>query len=237
LVAFLPVCPAIAYTIDLDSSGATHLRTSANDQLAGGAVLRILNPATIPYSATSSSIDGGTSSASEYDFSNDGFSITFEHARVGTNDSYGQSFGRVLFSVDQNVHYAAAGSYAAIDPDGRSVTLNADLLDLTVGSYLFEASQWSESTPNESFTLGLAEGDFYNLNTGSLVGTLIAGHDYRFFYSARVRTIPSASPLGATGSGSVFLGFTAVPEPDTAVLAALGLVVLTVSRRRSRASI
>jgi hypothetical protein len=191
----------------------------------------------LPFKAAALVSDGGTSALAQYDFSNDAFSITFSHTRLGTQDSYGQLFGHIIFSVDQDVNYSATGFHTAIDPEGRSVTLVSHLIDYDTKSYLYDSLQWSKSTPNESLTLGLTEGDDYNVDLGSLSGTLPAGHEFKFYYAARVRTLPSASIQGATGSGNFTLRFTAVPEPSTALLLVLGLAMVAALRRRSPVSV
>ena len=50
-------------------------------------------------------------------------------------------------------------------------------------------------TLNESFTLGMVEGDTLNTDTGSLTGVLLAGHDYALFYHAHIesRGLPSSA--------------------------------------------
>ena len=67
--------------------------------------------------------------------------------------------------------------------------------------------------------------------TGSLTGTLLAGHYYVFSYRSDVSMLYEASPIpSATAAGFVALSF--IPEPSTALLVTLGLVGLAVKRRR-----
>jgi hypothetical protein len=181
-----------------------------------------------------------------YTLSNTGFDITLDHSRTSTQYSYGQSVGLIYFSVDQNIDYAASGSYSTVDSEGRMVHFVADLYDETVGSYVFESIQISAATPNESFTLGQTEGDYINTDIGSLTGTLIAGRNYRFYYVADIYAYPSASTSGATASGCISLSFgqgtgcspaRAVPEPTGSVLFCLGLATLMAPMRRSRARV
>lgn len=226
---FLLTPPASALTVTLNGAGTSYMYTAADDR-SGGDAYETLYPTALPYSDTSTSVDGGASSESEYDLSDAGFDITFDHSRVSTLDSYGYSAGLIYFSVDQDVDYVASGSYSVVDPDGRSVLLNTLLWDLTAASSLFVSQQESNATPNESFTLGGTGGDYYNNNTGSLTGTLIAGNDYRLYYAIDLYTSPSASTSGATATGSVSLSF--VPEPGTGLLVMTGVLGLALRRRR-----
>ncbi len=211
--------------------GPSHLSTHADDKSAEAVDEHVL-PTVLPYSYTSSSVDGGASAESEYDFSSAGFDITFGQARASTFESEGWSYGTIIFSIDEDATYTAAGSYTTVDPDGRRVFLQATLRDITTDSdWLFDSLQNSNSTPNESFTLGLEEGDNGDYFDGSLTGTLIAGHEYSFYYSAAIATSPSASTSDATASGNVSLSFTPIPEPSTALLLGTSLIVLAGMRR------
>jgi hypothetical protein len=60
---------------------------------------------------------------------------------------------------------------------------------------------------DESFTLGLSEGNFLNTDDGSLTGTLIAGHEYRLYYNVNVYAWSSADTALASGSGFLSLSF------------------------------
>jgi hypothetical protein len=110
-----------------------------------------------------------------------------------------------------DVDYVADGVLTAIDADGRQISQNVSLYDATLGRYLFESIQESESTPNETFTLGLEEGDTFNYFEGSLTGTLIGGHRYRFESEARIYGEPPAASTPAALTGYLKLSF--FPEP------------------------
>lgn len=183
----------------------------------------------LPDSYTDSVVSGGASSTSEYDYTNDGFLITFTQSREGNEGGSGQSNGQVHFSVDQNVDYEASGFYASVDLDGRELQLSLSLYDWDLGAFVFKSFQYSQTTVNESFTLGGSGGDYGNENFGSLLGTLLAGHNYQLNYGVSLRTI-SIDPTG-TATAAGYLSFALVPEPSTALLIGMGLVAMSAARR------
>jgi hypothetical protein len=205
LVVWLLSPAAAAHTISLNGNGTSFLRTVAgpgNNTFDS----EELNPNVLPYVQTSTSSDSPASSESDYNLSNDSFGITFDHVRGGKFSSVGfaQSYGFIYFSVDQDIIYSATGSYAAVDHRVGRIFLTASLFDSTLDSFMFESLQESNSTLNESFTLGLVEGDSLNTDTGSLTGTLIAGHDYAFFYQGHTQSLVSDQP-GLGGVTTVVL--------------------------------
>lgn len=229
LALSLPGYSASALTLTLNTGGASNLFTRANDG-SGATVSETVYPVAVPYSYTSTSVDGAASAESGYDLSINGFDITFDHVRLATSGSQGYSSGTITFSVDQDVDYVASGSYTAVDSEGRRIYFRAVLANVTLAYNEFNSLQVSESTPNESFTLGLTEGDAGNTLTGSLTGTLVAGYDYAFYYTAFIDTVPAATTSGATATGSLSLSF--VPEPGAGLLATTGLLGLAIARRR-----
>ena len=240
ILCWVPATFASALTVTLNGYSASNLTTYARDA-AGSDVWETLNPASTPYLNSSSVVDGASSASSRYLLSDSGFSITFDHARTATNDTRGQSYGYVYFQVGEDVDYNAAGTYTAVDSStafshGRTVILESQLYDLTTSSYVYLSHQDSRQTANESFTLGGAGGDFDNVLSGSLTGTLVAGHDYRFFYQAMIDAYPLSLTYSATATGFVSLSFVPVPEPSTGALVGIGVVALA-SRRKGAASL
>jgi hypothetical protein len=221
---------ALALTVTLNPVGTSYVRSQASD----GSTINndTLYPTTLPYPNSHSVTQGGSSSSTDYDLSDASFEITMEHERETANNAHGLSLAFIYFTVDQNVDYLLEGVYTAVDAAGRSIVQLASLYDNTDSSSSFYGRQESDHTPNESFTLGLAEGDNSNSVSCCLTGTLLAGHEYLFHYYNIVNAA-AGSPSAATADGYVRLTF--VPEPSTALLLAGGLAGLAAAgRRRSR---
>ncbi len=224
-----------ALTITLNTGDTSNLETASG--YWGITTLETLYPTALPYSDISTSVDGEASSESEYDLSELGFDVTFDHTRESSFDNLAKSVGAIYFSPDQDIDYIASGSYATVDPDGSWVQLAVsltdlnDLDDLDDNMTLFQSYQESDSTADESFTLGLSEGDTPSINTGSLSGTLLKDHDYVFSYIAFIHADPGTASV-ATATGSVSL--TLVPEPSTGLLSMMALITLMGLRTRRK---
>lgn len=226
---------ASAYTVSLTQPGYVDVEIA--DGLGGGHFENGPVPA-FPYQDTISITDGTGSLISGFDLSDSGFTMTFDYAR-GAGFA-GVTGGEFYFSVDENIRYTATGSLSAADPVGRVLELTVYLADVTypAGLFLLKNRQTSDATPNESFTLGQAGGDYRNTNEGSLTGTLLAGVEYGLiiefeaFYDHQYPLPEPPEYSDATFSGNVSLSFSAIPEPTTASLLALGLVGIAAVRRR-----
>jgi hypothetical protein len=223
---FLAVPTASALTVTLNVGGTSYLAATAQDGVS--ADTQYLYPAALPDLTNATATLSGASSTVYSDLSNAAFEISFDHVRTGSYQSAAHATAFIYFSVDEDVDYLLEGTYTAIDPDGRRVVQQAGLYDFTAGSGLFSNTQHSDATPNETFTLGLAEGDAANGLAGSLTGTLIAGHEYRLQVTNYMQAVPSASPSGASASGYTRLSF--VPEPATALLLLSGALAITARR-------
>jgi hypothetical protein len=127
--------------------------------------------------------------------------------RDGFLFAYGDSRGSIYFRVGAEAHYVLAGAYTATDYDGRTITLDVSLKDLTADTVLFENQQISRVTPHESFTLGMEGGDSGDSLEGSLTGTLLPGEDYILTYEYRIDTRIDPTALAATASGFLSLTF------------------------------
>lgn len=79
--------------------------------------------------------------------------------------------------------------------------------------------------------LGLTEGDYLNLLSGSATGTLLPGHEYSVSFGAWINTLELVTDPGATAAGSLSLIF--VPEPASLLLLASGVAALAWREGRS----
>lgn len=230
-LAFLAAGGASALEVSLNVSATSALRTEAWDPAGPASALDDVFPENLPYASTSTSPAAEAFAESDYVLSNSGFDITFDHIRPSANGGHAYSEGDIQFAVDEDVPFAAAGTYAASDPSAHRIRLEVSLFDLTLGEFVFISSQESVSTPNESFTLGGLGGDASNQATGSLTGTLLVGHEYGLYYRAAFETVGSAA-ASAPAAGAVTLSF--IPEPGTGLLLTAGLCILGITRPRAQ---
>jgi hypothetical protein len=234
-VLLAPPAAALGITLGHGQSGNV-LHVTAGNGPDGDVLRDTLNPVSVPFVDSHSVSHGGSTSSSTYDFSDDGFNITFAHTRapdpsteLGLNGAGSNAI--IRFIVDRDVNYAISGSYTSVDAEGRGTRLNVGLSDTTSEARLFlsVSGQNSRSTPNESFEVGGSGGDFDNEDTGSLTGTLLAGRHYEFSVAASISAFPPPTEQAGTASGQVTLSF--IPEPSTALLLGVGLVGVCVCRR------
>ncbi len=203
--------------VDSENSGSSHHNVNLSEtrgsvfvprasDIVGGEEMDTVIPAALPFSADSIVTDGEASVTSSYSLSNDAFEISFSHSRVGASGSYALSNGAIYFSVDRDVAYEASAIYSAADPEGRRTFLRVSLVDFSIiDQPLLSGMQNSNTTRNQTFTLGQSDGDDFNANWGTLTGTLLAGRDYFLHYSASIESSPSPSASNATALGSVSL--------------------------------
>jgi hypothetical protein len=124
---------------------------------------------------------------------------------AGSGYAYGLASAK--FTADVDIPYAASGNF--VSSDGDSVLISY-LYDYTSNSYAFYSAQES-SAGLAAFTLGGATGNYYNTFTGSLTGTLLAGHSFEWFGSGKAEAVFVVDG-GAVASGFASLTFGAVPE-------------------------
>lgn len=237
-VAFLWSTPVFASVI----ISSNNLINYAWDGVSGGQSDSFSGTA-IPTSQLLTATDGTAYSKTQIDYSAGGSWTTMSYAldqqRPGAFISRGQSFNQYLtFSVDVDSTYDLSGDYTVTDvtTDSGQVLFNLYLYDETDATYLAYNRQESRNTTNESFTLGLMEGDYVHEFTGSLTGDLLVGHQYRWFWQALTQTNPDADG-GASAVGNITLTVhdaNPIPEPATFTLFAIGLAGLCAMRRRRK---
>jgi PEP-CTERM motif len=225
------IAPAALATITL--GGGTSTVYSAADDGNGPEVYTEDLPTSSPDAGSVTSVDGTNSATINYDLSDLGFGVDFDLTRDAPYLSQARSSLLIYFSPSVNMGYSISGTFAS-DGSDSDVQLFVELLDLSLSQedyVVFLSYQESQATAAESFVVGESGGDTYNDLIGSLTGTLIADHLYRFQGIAGVGAYPSAASGSANGTG--FVTFALVPEPGTGLLLMAGLIVLCQRRRRS----
>lgn len=180
-----------------------------------------------PVQAGSTSVTGAAVTASQSpffstttsNFNSAGLLATFNQRRPG--DVYDEADGDVgvSFTVDADVAYTLGGSFS----NSFGMTFfTSYLYDYTNGQYLFSDAQQNRG----AFTtvLGGPEGNFPSAPVGSLTGTLLAGHEYRWWAFASTRWFQEDGGATASGYASLTFGDAAQEEPG-AVPAPASLVV------------
>lgn len=233
LLALLSPLSAAALTVTFSPSGFRLLADGLVDTTStvgvvagdgGGFPYSTSNiyPTALPCAQAHTASSSVSTSTTIYSLDSAAFELGFEHA-AGARYGRGTgalSWANLYFSVDEDVQYVLSGVYAATGPAGFEVVQYAVLFDETAGQFAFFGSQSSDMTPNESFTLGLLEGDSLNQGIeGSLSGALTAGHVYKLEYGNSIRVladdlVDASSTASAVGN----LTLTFVPEPSASAL-------------------
>lgn len=219
------------------------LAVDVNQEQQSDAV--VFNGTSIPTSRLVEASAGSSYSRIQVDYTASASGTTFSNDLSQRRDGDFFAFtngldNSMLFTVDANTSYSLFGFYDVTDVSSAGkVRFHSTLMDVSASNaLLFESAQESLSTMNESFVLGGAGGDSININSGSLTGTLIAGHSYAWFFQAFMQARPTADD-GASALGNVSLilsdgGTNPVPEPTSIALFGIGAIGLIVFHRRKR---
>jgi hypothetical protein len=179
---------------------------------------------------------GASHATTAYTFTNEYFLLEFSLARSGNGTggyARSQDFDTFAFMLDEPVYATVSGMFDVSDTGAGDLVWFQALLQHQLTS-LHHTSVQSRTTPNESFVVGQAGGDFLNQIEGPTTNLLSAGVAYQVQWLAWLlddRTDPGDT--GATASGHIRIDFTPIPEPTTAALLAAGLAALGWSRRRA----
>jgi hypothetical protein len=123
------------------------------------------------------------------------FTGSFNQFRGGTLYDYTLGYFIVYFLPDTNVSYSASGNYSIT---GGYTQLHSALRDLGTGQYLYDNNQLTSGAP-ASFALGGPPGNVGYPFSGSLAGTLLAGHTYQWWVIGDAQAYP-VDDFGATAS-------------------------------------
>jgi hypothetical protein len=146
---------------------------------------------------------------------------SFVQSRQGNGYSTGQLVA--VFTTDANTSYTVGGSFSN---SGGDTVLYSEVYDLTDSSFVFLSSQESAGGP-AAFTVGGLAGNYQNFLSGSLTGTLLAGHTYDWVGYATTLAYPE--PDGGAEAGgyvTLTLGTAAVPEASSMIV--WSLLALTI---------
>ena len=114
LAVFFPTQSASAYNITFNDGGTTNRRHYVEDGVLPF-TYEMRNITTFPYSATESTVSGSNSAESSWSLSASSFDYTHSLNQLSTEvDSIVRSFGRTYFSVDENINFAASGTYTMV---------------------------------------------------------------------------------------------------------------------------
>jgi len=200
-------------------------------------------PVALPFILDQAVSIGALSSSLHYEMTSMGMVTTFDHALDSDTDPDSPFLGEARtagiyeVSVLNDSPYSLSGTYTLNGVD-RMVWI-VELRDQTTGNVLFNYLVDSFNVPNQILALGQPPvvGTFFVSQSGSLTGTLLAGHRYRLDYDGFIEPVflgeeNNSLPLG-TAHG--VLNFNIVPLPSSlalALAAALPVSAFSLMHRR-----
>jgi hypothetical protein len=226
------VAAASAVTITSNNIGVSTRGTA-------GLTSSVFTGTSIPTSQLLDATQGASYSRDQIDYTGSGDNVTLlntlSQKRSGVFGNYSQVEGASLFfTVATNASYSLSGAFSSVDVTTAGyVFIQSFLRDQTTSATLYNNDQYSKNTLNESFVLGGSGGDWGNDISGSLTGSLTAGHQYAWYYYAATQAYPDADG-GATATGFFRLDIGGgapshtVPDGST-TLAMFGLTVLSLA--------
>jgi hypothetical protein len=234
-------CEISHASIVLNDGGMTNLNAVVRDRDVAfpANTIETFLPLTLPFVDAHTATVGASTNSVQYDLSPTGFQISNQGARAGSLDSFSTTHGIIYFSVTVDTIFDLSAHFAATDPTAKFVELSVALTDLTSVTTLFQNVQSSFGVIDEEFTLGESGGNLTNILSGSLTGTLLAGHQFQLEYNNSLYASNAGGPASAEGTFQISFAPApngAVPEPgqffiwgSLAACSGLGAVL----RRRS----
>jgi PEP-CTERM motif len=209
-----------------------------------------------PFGDTLSASIGNSSGSATFSFSESAddavFSLSTEHAfdnSMGSTSAVDSSStnGAFRFVALTDAEYLVSGLYTATGLAGFAHSMQLYFGDLTSPIECCFADETASQNLTGSHAIApgvLGDGNDRDSFGGSLIGTLIAGHEYllQFNYAIGNDTDgfggPTVSPNNSSAAATGELRFelhspsVTVPEPDTLALLAMGLLGFAVTRKR-----
>ena len=167
-------------------------------------------------------------------FTEDYLELWFDHEMDLQQDSTAYSVGEIYFTVDEVMDYVFEGTYVSMGIDDvHDARFFAQLSNAATDQVIFESDQISLGVEYEGFVLGQQDGNSFNSLIGSLTGTLSPTEVYKLSYASSIYLPLPGSWYSVDSDSFLKMSVTAIPEPNTDLLLASGLVVL-VFRSRGR---
>lgn len=234
--ALLTLLLAIGALVD-EPTTANVVSLDARMRIAAGPHERIVSVSALPADDEIVTGSGGLRTELSYTLSDGGFTFSFGNNQDGSTTNITSSEASIVFVVDRDTDFIASGLFSVVSAAVPFVysQLYTELLDLDSATRVFTRMERGGGGADPTYSVGQAacppttNPDPYSC-TGALTGTLLAGHRYSLHYNAGLVPVEGVVETGPTGSGHY--SFSLVPEPNTALLIGLGLMLIGVSRSR-----